>query len=338
MRLFEVEMSYREALTVLGLSDRPSDDEIKAAYRAASRKHHPDAGGSEEDMKRVNAAYEIVKKSPASSSSKFDWQAHKVKHEQLANVIMADMQQKFDPAVFVQYFEKIIGKPFKSVVDQHVHTSSYYGSANINAEFTSEDGNTVIAVKYVITTQGVDINQQYLGFGGMTLSTYVDTSVLHNLRKFKMKQRNYEYTKDGSVFIDPAVLFPVAKLRKMVADGEGDVAPRKAAKRDFILAFDKKLGMKSNGNDFYSMPIGGDFSLLVYRMTFMRMGSWSINGVYQRNRRVSMGPTVTFFENAETLDFMVHEFSKLKGMTDIAQIDAALTEIVVKYKSLQSSS
>jgi DnaJ-class molecular chaperone len=42
---------------VLGIFPGASKREIKNAYRRAARKAHPDKGGSDAEMKRVNAAY-----------------------------------------------------------------------------------------------------------------------------------------------------------------------------------------------------------------------------------------------------------------------------------------
>jgi len=50
-------------LETLGLSGRPAtDEELKKVYRAAIRKAHPDAGGSEDEAARLNAAYELALK------------------------------------------------------------------------------------------------------------------------------------------------------------------------------------------------------------------------------------------------------------------------------------
>jgi curved DNA-binding protein CbpA len=54
-------MSHDEARSVLGLEPDHSEDELKTAFRAASKRHHPDLGGSPEAMKHVNAAYEKLK-------------------------------------------------------------------------------------------------------------------------------------------------------------------------------------------------------------------------------------------------------------------------------------
>ena len=336
MKIFEVAMSVGDALKVLGLTkDELGDaDALKRAYRKASLTNHPDAGGSNEAMLQVNAAHEVLKNRSASASGqRFDWDDHKQKHEQIAKVVLADLQTKFDPEVFKAYFEKTIGKTFTYDVKSKLTVTSYYGYANITAEFTSDDKKTMIDIRYQVSTQGVDVNKNYLGLAGMTLPTYVNTSVLHNLRKFKMKQRDYEFTQDATAFTDPSLMFPRAKLLKMVSNTE----QRKVAKRDFILAFEKELGMKRQDNDFYNMPLGGDLRLLVYRMTLMRQGAWSINGIYEKHKRVAMGPTVTFHEDADTLDYMVEEFAKLKGMTDLAQIEATLEDIAARYKEMKAS-
>ncbi len=45
---------------VLSVSPKANPQEIKVAFRAASKKSHPDLGGSEEAQKKVNIAYEVL--------------------------------------------------------------------------------------------------------------------------------------------------------------------------------------------------------------------------------------------------------------------------------------
>ena len=53
----------RESLyKILGLQDFASLDEIKKAYRGLALIHHPDRGGSQERMKLINSAYDILSK------------------------------------------------------------------------------------------------------------------------------------------------------------------------------------------------------------------------------------------------------------------------------------
>lgn len=53
-------MSSTEALRILGLDEKCSKDEIVKVYRKLAKRHHPDVGGSEEMMKRLNEAYNIA--------------------------------------------------------------------------------------------------------------------------------------------------------------------------------------------------------------------------------------------------------------------------------------
>lgn len=55
---FPAEMAW----SVLGLVPAVDPDVAKSAYRILSRKFHPDHGGSNEKMARLNTAWEIIKK------------------------------------------------------------------------------------------------------------------------------------------------------------------------------------------------------------------------------------------------------------------------------------
>ena len=46
---------------VLGISPQASGDEIKAAYRTLVKRHHPDAGGDDQRILALNAAWEVLR-------------------------------------------------------------------------------------------------------------------------------------------------------------------------------------------------------------------------------------------------------------------------------------
>lgn len=52
-------------LAALGLHSVPTAQDLQAAWRAAARRHHPDAGGSAEGFTRARAAYERLQKAVA---------------------------------------------------------------------------------------------------------------------------------------------------------------------------------------------------------------------------------------------------------------------------------
>jgi curved DNA-binding protein CbpA len=45
---------------VLGVARSATTDQVRAAYRAAARDHHPDAGGDADRMRAVNAAWRVL--------------------------------------------------------------------------------------------------------------------------------------------------------------------------------------------------------------------------------------------------------------------------------------
>ncbi|MFP5260281.1 MAG: DnaJ domain-containing protein [Blastocatellia bacterium] len=52
--------SRKDYYSVLGVDRRASKEDVDRAYRAEARKRHPDGGGSEEDMKSLNEAHDIL--------------------------------------------------------------------------------------------------------------------------------------------------------------------------------------------------------------------------------------------------------------------------------------
>ncbi len=53
-------MADKDYYDILGVPRTATADEMKKAFRKAARKHHPDAGGSEERFKELNEAYEVL--------------------------------------------------------------------------------------------------------------------------------------------------------------------------------------------------------------------------------------------------------------------------------------
>ena len=53
-------VASRSLYDILGVPETASFEEIKAAYRERIRRAHPDLGGSEEDARVINAAFEVL--------------------------------------------------------------------------------------------------------------------------------------------------------------------------------------------------------------------------------------------------------------------------------------
>jgi hypothetical protein len=52
--------STKDYYSVLGVNKESSKQEVDRAYRSEARKRHPDGGGSEEDMKSLNEAHDVL--------------------------------------------------------------------------------------------------------------------------------------------------------------------------------------------------------------------------------------------------------------------------------------
>jgi hypothetical protein len=52
--------SDKDYYRVLGVAENASADDLDRAYRGAARQRHPDGGGSEEEMKSLNEAHDIL--------------------------------------------------------------------------------------------------------------------------------------------------------------------------------------------------------------------------------------------------------------------------------------
>ena len=50
----------KEYYKILGVSQNASMEEIKKSYHSLAKKYHPDFGGSLDDMKLLNEAYEVL--------------------------------------------------------------------------------------------------------------------------------------------------------------------------------------------------------------------------------------------------------------------------------------
>ena len=55
-------LERQQALAVLGLPANATRQQIKRRYRALAKKHHPDRGGDQQEMRRIIAAYELLMK------------------------------------------------------------------------------------------------------------------------------------------------------------------------------------------------------------------------------------------------------------------------------------
>jgi hypothetical protein len=110
-------------------------------------------------------------------------------------------------------------------------------------------------------------------------------------------------------------------------------------KRDMITFLTKKLKATWDG-EWARIPLGEDYTLLVYRHTFMRQGAWGINGVYQAtgkysNKKVSghmMGSYMEEEETAKIFETIQKEAMKTKGAAKIKKVESLAKMAYEAYK------
>ena len=54
-------LTRSEALQLLGLDASATESQIRSAFRAAAKQHHPDVGGDAEMFKRITEAHDVLK-------------------------------------------------------------------------------------------------------------------------------------------------------------------------------------------------------------------------------------------------------------------------------------
>ena len=124
-------------------------------------------------------------------------------------------------------------------------------------------------------------------------SAYVDKKMV------KLQKARYNAAKNIDFFKNPDNLFPAKKLKKLFnVSGKSTGEAKKYTKKDFEARLKNELFAKNTSKDFWSIQLKGEQRLVVYRMTYMNFGTWSINGLYEgKYKRIAQtDKIVTFYE------------------------------------------
>ena len=84
-------MNYNEALNLFGFTGSFTEESLRKKYLELSKKYHPDMGGSDEMMKKVNAAYVALK----GKSTNYDLTYFDSLKEKLQNLLQQGCRQGF---------------------------------------------------------------------------------------------------------------------------------------------------------------------------------------------------------------------------------------------------
>ena len=323
------EMTTPQARTVLGLSNDYSTDDVKKAYRQKAKENHPDVGGSEEAMKDVNLAYELLQNTVGKVSTRTNWDEIGKKYSALRDQINDIIKKSFDTNAFIKYFETFFGQPFK------VELITYYGEgeknpafAGVKARFVSDDDMITLMLNASVYLTNISGNTSLGGSTELSIPLSVSGVGFFNARKFKLFDSAWGNTMASINLNKPEEFFPEAKLKKHSTKKDRT----KATRKDYVTAVLTVLkGKPMSDKDSYMCEIGEDTYLGISRSTFMRVGMWRFlmyNKVgAHRYIPVKGDSHWSFLEEPELLDVML----SLKGK-DISAITKELNDYKVKVE------
>jgi curved DNA-binding protein CbpA len=335
-----VAMTVPEALKLLGLeaSDLADKDKVKKIYRQKAMDVHPDRGGSEEQMKKVNQAYDVLSKPGITFSDPRDREAEREeqarKYQAAGEMVQATLDKNLDVEAFKSHLSTVTGKKYKAEVKKQVPEDwkyAYYLSYFV--KLVSEDGLTAFDFSVSVNLTDVVYGKATLSGGDATkhisFPLSISVTVFHNNRKVKLSQRGWTFTSDHKTLVDPEELFPTAKLKKMMSPSSKDKS-RKFQKRDMYLSLQKRLNaVVWSDPTNVAVPVG-DVWMLLYRTTWNKQAVWMINGLYANSRggkRLHMLPTVTWAEEESTIEKLVALQKKAESLKGDAVMEMLKSEL-----------
>ena len=124
-------MNYNDALILFGLTDNYTKEELKKRYLELSKKHHPDLNGDEEMMKKVNAAYDLLKNSNyksyfAENLNKFEKYKSKIKYpdgslEEYYKILINRLIDTYGKNIVIGFEERIIYNEIQDMYREYMN-------------------------------------------------------------------------------------------------------------------------------------------------------------------------------------------------------------------------
>ena len=326
LRTILTEITVDQALKLfnIDISDVSDATKLKAAFRTASMKAHPDKGGSDAQFNDVQDAYELLQKQGKQATAKFDWAANDEKYKTTGNTILDKISKEFDTNAYKDHLKNIFNIEFTykllySKLDSGFHT------ARVNMEFADDSRDIVFIIDIYVNITNVIHNNGGLVDGKSNISypLGISTSVLYKGKKVKISSRDYQVTQNHDVFQNPELVLPKAKLLKF----ETRASTKKFSKADMLQILTRKYGMGVEGNVAFKRfeQFKPDrVSLQFTRGTFMKMPYWSFT--LFTNGKSDRLPYKTYEETNQTAEL----FGKITTFAKTANSVDEITEYIKK--------
>jgi len=322
------EMTADQAADIIGYKD---GDDLKKKYKEAARNAHPDLGGSEEKMKEVNNAYEVLKKTKP-KSSKVDWGDIHKKYIDMCKFINEELEKTFNFSIFEKYLEETVSGKWKTESIKYYGENYYKGNDYGSPSFAG------MKIRFKSTKNYIDLdftvyltslrNSSGLSSSLGSIPLKVNSTGFIQNRKFKLYQKEWDKLTISSKTINqPETFLPKVKLKKQLTKEKRT----KATKKDFISLF-TSMGAKLAGDTYMiSVKNSKDTFLGIRRGTMMRKGYYTFDiykkGGYSYTPQNSISGIL--FEDPELLDFISSLEDKTEKQT-VKELNAYIKKVTPK--------
>lgn len=238
---------------------------LKTAYRTLSKIHHPDMGGSHEQMVLLNKYYELLSSKvkngagftlDAMSDKAERDAAEKIKNEMMKSYAYDVFDERFDVEKYLDHFEKIFGKKFEYRINMSVFSVN---RVSVNISFTDPQRDHVFRIvsafdvnenKHVmIGAQGEQAG--YDRFQGVD-NFMINTEATVGGKATKMTKERYQHVDADTVFQNPEKTFP---SKKLIA-GMKKILTNSYAKSDYLNTLCNKFSVAEIKKGIFAVGMG----------------------------------------------------------------------------------
>jgi len=307
-KIVKYAMSVDEAFKTLDLPKSATPEALKKQYRTKAIENHPDRGGDEAKMKKINEAKEILdsylkrgkEQETAREKAKNDWEERKKKEKQQEAEALKHMKadaekvKKVMNGLKAQYIKHILdhtGKEVRMFVKEEIKDNGYgfdfgykFKDPNSKAEFDLK----LSRFEYPWTT---DKKKDF---------SY-ESTIFYENKQYRMQKSRYTTADNLDFFKNPEKVFPKARLKKIFStSGKGKV--KKLTRKDYEARLINEVFAKRLG-DYWRIPLKDDLTIGIYRIVVMGFGSWNIGGLYKGHRQLAKPVKYhSFYETSEKMD------------------------------------
>lgn len=309
--LKKLAMTLSDAYAILELPDNTKDEAlIKKNFKKLTLKYHPDLGGSHEKMVQLNQAKDRIDLSlkGKDTSSYFwtpqqqpqnredirkQWEQKKQQKDESEKKTEQELQQKLEKLKkivlskkndYLKHLENIFGSIPRFFIKEKVNVGYYNGAFIVDFKFKFETGTEC---------------SLYINYSSTHNTYHYKSDLYYENKLYKMQKSNYTTTPDIDFFSNPKNLFPQDKLSKLLKT----TTPKTFKRKDAEAMLVKEVFAKKVDETTWKIPIDETHFVYIIRQVFMKHGTWIVNGLYEKYRRIAVLPSGyprTYFETLES--------------------------------------